>query len=444
MTELAGLSTPAPRRRPTSPTRVRSRIVGLLALISALTYLDRLNLSIAGKYIQDEYSFSTQTMGWILGAFVLGYALFQVPGGWAGDRRGPRRVLTFAIVWWSVFTAGTALAPRLPLAAWLGVAGSFIVVRFLIGVGEASAMPNGNKVISYWMGEKARGVGNAIMIGGIGFGGVTAPVLVAWIMRRRGWRMSFYVCSLLGCGVAALWHFYSTDRPEQHPGVNAAELALIRSGDAIAPTASPQPGPTPWKKLLSSRSVWALMFSYFCEGYPNYIFYTWFFIYLVRVRGLTVKQGGLWAAMPYLAVVLLAPAGGWISDRAAARFGTRRGRQFAVWLGMTLSALLLVGGANSTSNLPAILLLSGAMGFNLFATGSWWAACIDMAPNFSGSLSALMNTCGNLGGTLSPILTAYIATRFGWTRALDFAALMTLAAPILWLFVDAGCNIENP
>jgi len=422
-------------------------MIALLTLITALTYLDRLNLGIAGKYIQDEFALSTQTLGWILSAFVLGYALFQIPGGWIGDRYGPHGVLTFAILWWSVFTAATALAPRLPLRHWFGVVASFMVVRFLIGVGEASALPNSNKIVAYWMGHQQRGVGNSIFLMGVGVGGALTPMLIATIMQRWGWRASFYVCGILGVLVALGWHFYATSHPEDHPRVNAAELEIIHASRESSPSSA---GPVssrgknpPWRKILSNRSAWGLMLSYFCEGYPNYIYYTWFFLYLVRVRGLTIEQGSRWGAAPFIATVVLAPLGGWLSDRAVGWFGRRQGRRSAVWLGMTASAVLLVTGAHTANNTLAILLLAGAMGFNLFSTSTWWATCIDLTRDFSGSLSALMNTWGNLGGWLSPILTAYIATHFGWPRALEFAGFITLMAAVLWIFVDAEQEIER-
>jgi len=426
------------------PTRVRWRIVGLLALITALTYLDRLNLSIAGKYIQDEFAFSTQTMGYLLSAFVWGYALCQVPGGWLGDRYGPRAVLTLAILWWSVFTAATGIAPRLPIAAWFGIFWSFAVVRFLIGVGEASALPNANKVIALWIGSTQRGVANSLFVAGVGAGGALTPAFIAAIMQRWGWRSSFYLCGGLGIAAAFAWRLYATNRPEEHPGVNPAELELIRSGEArtpFPPASVPRARP-PWRRMLTRRSVLGLMLSYFCIGFVAYIFYTWFFIYLVRVRSLTVKQGGFWGSTPFIAVALLAPLGGWFSDRAVRGLGKRRGRQTAVWLGVALSAALLALGGHTSRNTPAILLLAGAAGFNLFATASWWATVNDLTRNFCGALAGLMNMCGNVGGALAPIVTAYIASRFGWTRAFDFAALVTVAAGLFWFLVDADDDLE--
>lgn len=429
-----------------SATRVRWAIFGMLAVISGTTYMDRLNLGIAGKYIQDEFAFNNQTMGWILSAFVLGYALFQVPAGWAGDKIGPRRMLTFAIVWWSVFTALTALAPELPLARWVGVAWSFAIVRFLIGFGESAAFPNANKIVSYWSASKSRGVATSMFIAGLGLGGALSPIAITWIMLRWGWRSSFFLCALLGVAIAIVWHLYARDHPEDHPHINSEELKVIyedREGRDVEPRVKAgSTGPIPWKAMLKSRSAWALVLSYFFIAFPAYIYYTWFFIYLIRIRGLSVASTGLWGSTPFLAIILLAPIGGWLSDRAVARFGVRRGRRCAVWIGVSFSALMLPLGGYIANNTLAILLLAGASGFNLFATTTWWAACNDITPNFSGSLSGLMNMSGNLGGWLSPILTAAIFTHFGWNVAFNFAGLMTLVAGLFWFAVRADERLE--
>ena len=428
------------------PTHVRWAVIGMLAVISATTYVDRLNLGIAAKYIQDEFAFNDQTMGWILSAFVLGYALFQVPGGWAGDKIGPRRMLTFAIVWWSIFTALTALAPSLPLALWFGVGWSFAIVRFLIGMGESACFPNSTKIVSYWSGARSRGAATSIFIAGLGVGGALSPIAITWIMLHWGWRSSFYICAVLGLAVALAWQLVARDHPEEHPWVNAEELKLIDDGQENGGVRLHRKGdsrkPVPWRAMFRSRSALVLVVSYFFMGYPAYIYYTWFFIYLIRVRGLSVARTGLWGTTPFIATILLAPLGGWISDRAVARFGVRRGRRLAVWIGIAFSAVMLPAGGYVANNAVAILLLAGASGFNLFATTSWWAACNDMTPNFSGSLSGLMNMCGNLGGWLSPILTAAIVTRLGWNMAFDFAGLMTLTGGLLWFAVKADEQLE--
>jgi MFS transporter, ACS family, glucarate transporter len=421
---------------------IRWTIMVWLMLVLMLTYLDRLNLSIAGKFIQDEFSISTQMMGWVFSAFLLGYALFQIPGGWAGDRFGARNLLTMAIVWWSAFTALTALAPNLILARWLGVAGSLMTVRFLVGVGEASSSPNANKIVGNWMGSAHRAMGSSFTLMGIGLSGAMTPPLITWIMQRWGWRASFLICGAMGILLAIVFHKCVTDRPEDHAWVNAAELAIIRKSQESAVRPKSGRSQAPWGKMLASPSVWALLVGYFCQGYPIYIFHTWFFIYLVRVKGLSISQGGIWGATPYLAIALLAPLGGRFSDAAVNRIGKKRGRRVAVWVGMLTSAALLWIGSGATNKWLAISLLAAAGGFNIFAAATFWGACIDMTQEFTASLSGLMNTFGNLGGWVSPILTAYIATHYGWERALDFAALVTVASAACWCFVDASESFD--
>ena len=425
-------------------TRVRWRIMFLVMLATGLTYLDRVNLSIAGHPIQAEMHFSTVTMGWIFSTFLLGYALMQVPGGWAADRFGPRRVLTLAILWWSVFTALTGLVPSLPLVRWIGLPGAFIVVRFLVGVGEAACSPTMNKLVANWMGSHRRGIGASFSIIGIGLGGAITPPLISWIMQHWGWRSSFYISGFIGLAFAAFWYYYVRNTPEGHPGVNENELRLIESQR----TETRRPGetrqPTPWRKLLRNRSVWGLLLGYFCQGYPIYFYYTWLFIYLVNVRGLSVKQGGTWGMLPYLSIALLAPFGGVFSDYASQRLGKTAGRRSAVWIGMTASALFMWLGSRAPNSFNAIVLLALASGSNMFAATTFWATCIDLTQQFTGSLSGLMNTFGNLGGWISPVITAYVATRFGWQQALGLAAIVTLGAAVSFSLVTAGRSLDEP
>ena len=425
------------------PTHIRWRILSIVTLIMVATALGRLNLGIAGKYIQDEFSFTTQTMGWILGAFSFGYALFQIPCGWAGDRFGPRTTLTFAILWWSTFTVLMSFVPSLFRSSWWNLAWAFAIVRFFTGAGEAASYPNANKIVAFWTAKEERGIGSSLLLGGVGAGGIFAPILLSRAIERWGWRSSFVLCGLLAVTIALVWFLYSTNRPEEHRGVNSAELNLLGSTWRGNGHHSFQLSGTPWGKILSSKSVWGLILSYFCHGYTPYIFFTWFFIYLTRVRGLTVARGGWWGSTPFIAMTLMAPLGGWLSDKAVTRFGRRHGRRSTVWIGMTASALMLLAGGRAVGDTSAILLLSLAAGFSSFAAPSWWASCIDMSPNYSGSLSGLMNTCANIAGGIAPILTAQLATAFGWTTALDVAALVSFTGGVIWLAVDASDDIET-
>jgi ACS family glucarate transporter-like MFS transporter len=415
----------------------------MLAITTAATMLGRLNLGVVGKYVQDEFALNPQTMGWIFSAFAIAYGSFQIPGGWAGDRFGARKVLTVSLLFWSLATISMVLLSGTGMGKWIGVAWSFAFFRFLLGVGEAPTSPCNTKVVVSWMGPLRRGVGSSFHIAGIGLGGALTPVVLTLMAQRWGWRTCFYFSGLVGILVAMGWWFYATDRPEEHPKVNAAELAIIRSqrmGFREEKDLAEKRQP-PWLRMLSRRTVWAIVLSYFCQGYMAYIYVTWFFIYLVRARGLSMLKGGVGGAAPFLAMMLLAPLGGWLSDCAVHRFGKRRGRQSTVWLGMGCSALLLWIGSHTVNNTAAICMLALAAGFNYFALPSWWATCIDITPTYSASLSGLMNAFA--GGWLSPIVTAYLATHFGWKQALDFAALLTAIGGLLWIFVDASENLDK-
>ena len=425
------------------PTRVRWAIMSCVVMVTVLTYLDRLNLGIAGKYIQDELSISTHSMGWIFSAFLLGYSIFQVPGGWMGDRFGPKNILTGAILLWSIFTAMTGLMPDLIGGKWIGVAGALIFARFLVGVGEAATSPNNNKIIANWIGSGHRGFGTSFTVIGIGLGGALTPPLIAYIMQRWGWRSSFYLSGLLGLFVVLVWEWYVTNTPEEHPRVNASELDLIREGRGARPKVPGEFEKPPWRQILLNRSVWGLSLGYMCQGFPIYFYHTWFFIYLVRVRHLSITQGGFWGSTPYLAIAVLAPIGGWFSDVAVRKLGKRTGRRVAVTLGMCSSGALLWTGAGIERSTSAIAVLALGAGLNMFATTTFWATCIDLTEDFTGSLSGVMNTFGNLGGWLSPVVSAYLATRFGWNYALYCAAIVSVASAGLFLLVQADKKIGH-
>jgi ACS family glucarate transporter-like MFS transporter len=428
------------------PTRVRWRVVGLAAFVTGLTYVDRLNLGIVAKSFQDEFSFPPQTMGWILGAFSLGYAWFHLPGGWLADRFGARRVLAGAILWFSLFTALTTLAPRLPILNWVGAAWAFAIVRFLMGLGESAAFPVGNKMMGYWLGPNERALGTSIFLAGVGVAGITAPVLITRMAIAYGWRAPFLVVGLIGILAAFACYSYMTDRPEQNRRVNASELALI-GGRAeteieLMPEPASQPGRVRWKKVFSSPSMWALMVSHFCLVYPLYIFFTWFFIYLVKVRGITVSKASFWGSAPFVANVFMLPFWGWLSDRAVQKLGKRNGRRATAWLGIAGSALLLLSGSHTSNNTAALLQLAIAAGFNFAASAVLYTTCTDISTKSSGSVSGIMATFGSLGGAASPVVTVLIATNLGWSYALDFAALVTVMSGLAWFFIDAGATIE--
>ena len=437
------MSQPAAERK---PSNTRWTILALLLAISIITYIDRVNISVTARQMIPALGLTNVQMGQIFSAFVLGYALFQIPGGRLGDRWGPRTVLTLAVVWWSLFTAMTALAPSSFLAGVMGIWGSLMIVRFLIGVGEAAALPNFNRTVANWCGPHERGLGIAITISGIGIGSALTPPITAWIMVNYGWQTAFYWAGGLGVLIAVLWFWFATDRPEAHPRVNAREAVLIR-GNAPLPSVPEAPTPVPWKAFARTPSVWWLVLSYTCFGYVAYVYLSWFYLYLVDVRHFSVLRGALFAASPFIAMTIFCPIGGWITDRLSGRFGLNKGRPWVGAWGMALAALSIIGGAVIDDPFTALALLSLGAGWLYFTIGAFWSSTVDLSKAHAGTLSGVMNTGANLGGTLSPTLTPWIADQFGWTVALAVGAVLAFIGALCWLGIrpaDGLARLEKP
>jgi MFS transporter, ACS family, glucarate transporter len=427
-------------------TSVRWVMMGMIMAIMAVTALNRLNLSIAGEFIEQDFSFDTITMGRIFSSFLWGYGLFQIPWGYICDRVGPRRTLTASMLLFAIGSAAMGITPKLAGLTGLGLATAFSVVRLVTGIGEAAVSSNVTRVIALWTGVRERGFASSLQVCGLGLGGTLTPVFIAWMMLNWGWRFAFEVCGGLAFLVILVWHRYATDWPEQHRKVNSAELAKIHRPDAFGTEARLDAGfkrQVPWLKMLGSRSVWGLILAYGLQGYGFYVYYNWFYFYAVKFRGLPLMQAAVWTSAPFLAMACLSPIGGWFSDKVSRSVGRRRGRMIAVWLGMGLAAMLLFSGSHISVTAIALPMIALAAGFHMFAAAIFWASCIDLAPNYSASLSALMNTLGSVGGAISSTVTAYVVIRAGWSHALDIAALITIGSGLLFSFVNVEHSIEG-
>ncbi|MBI4003224.1 MAG: MFS transporter [Nitrospira defluvii] len=402
-----------------SATPLRWGILGLLFAISAVTYMDRVNISVTARQMMPAYGLTDQDMGYIFSAFVFGYALCQIPGGWLGDRWGARVVLTGALLWWSFFTALTALAATLPLAAMVGTVGALILVRFFLGVGEAVALPNFNRAVADWMPPAQRGLGIGIAIGGIGVGAAITPPLASWVMVNYRWQTVFYLSAMVGIVVALLWVLCSRD----------CQAAGSRS------STSPRTD-VPWRQFLRSRSLRWLVVSYACLGYVAYIYMSWFYLYLVNVRGIDLLRGGWLAAAPFVAILVFCPLGGWTTDRLVPTVGLTKARMTVGIIGMVLAGGLIALGAWADSQTVAIACLSLGAGWLYFTVGAYWSVTTDLSKTHAGTLSGVMNMGANVGGVVSPSLTPWLADQWGWTASLLVAALIAFCGGVMWLKID--------
>lgn len=423
-----------------SPTRMRWLIVALIFCMGMITFIDRMNISIAAKYIMLEYGLSDVQMGWIFSAFVLGYAIFQVPGGWLGDRFGPRRVLTGALCWWSLFTAATAVAGDLFLSSMIGVVGSFALVRVLFAIGEAGGWPNYNRVVANWVSPEEHGLALGIITSGVGLGAALTPPLMVWIMETLGWRAGFYLTGGMGFVFAAIWYWLATDFPAEHPWVNAAEEQYITQPQKSPLTQSCTP--VPWRMILRRGDLWFLAAAYFALGYIGYLYFSWFYLYLVNVRGFSLLSGGIYSMAPFMVGAVAAPFGGWVLDKLSERLGKRIGRCGIGLGGLLLTAGLIFAGAAAPNPYTAVLLLSLGAGFLYSSTAAYFAAAIDLVKPYAGTVSGFVNMSGNLGGAISPTLTPLLAQHFGWESALYVAAALALLGAFCWVGVHPERAIE--
>lgn len=410
------------------PSAIQPRwgILSLLFAISVVTYMDRVNISVTARQMMPAYGLTDQDMGYIFSAFVFGYALCQIPGGWLGDRWGARLVLTAALLWWSLFTGLTALAANLPFAAMVGTVGALVLVRFFLGVGESVALPNFNRAVADWMPPSQRGLGIGIAIGGIGVGAAMTPPLASWVMVNYRWQTVFYLSALVGLVVALLWVLCSQDRRPSHQG----SLPSVR----IA---------VPWQQFFRSRSVRWLVGSYACLGYVAYIYMSWFYLYLVNVRGVDLLRGGWLAAAPFLAILVFCPLGGWITDRLVPTVGLTKARMRVGMVGMVLAGGMIALGAWADSQAVAIGCLSLGAGWLYFTVGAYWSVTTDLSKTHAGTLSGVMNMGANVGGALSPSLTPWMADQWGWTASLLVAAVIAFCGGLMWLKIDPAQALKE-
>jgi MFS transporter, ACS family, glucarate transporter len=418
-------------------SNVRWLLVFWLFVLSAVSFLDRTNISIAGSSLATEYNLSNQQLGFVFSAFLIGYALFQTPGGWLADKLGSRRVLTAAVLWWGVFTALVAILHSTAAHALL----YFVAIRFFLGAGEAVIYPASNQFVTRWIPTNKRGIANGWIFAGVGAGAGISPPLITWVMLHHGWRSSFYICAAIGLAAGAVWYLIARDNPEQHPWVSPAELAEIESGLTVKPADS-ESALVPWSKIIGSRSVLAVTVAYFCYGYVAWIFFSWFFIYLKKVRGLDLKSSALYGMLPFIAMTICCLFGGLVNDALSKAMGKRAGRVGVAVFSMALTAVFLILGSRANDARLAGIVLAGGAGALYLSQSSFWSVTADIGGASSGSVSGLMNMGAQLGGALTASLTPWIADRYGWTASFLVAAALCILGALAWLLVDPDQHLS--
>jgi ACS family glucarate transporter-like MFS transporter len=402
----------------------------MLSAFSLVGYVLRMNISVASPFMMASLGLDKIQMGQVFSAFMLGYALFQVPWGMSGDRLGPERTLTWAALLWVATTALTGFVP-----GWLVPVGAaslaiLMLLRFLLGLGEAAAYPLAARAIASSMPTTERAGSFSALIVGMAIGSAFTPPLVSWAMVTLGWRTSFYLCALPALALAIWWHRATRSSPDtlkalRDPGTRSAEHAGGR-----------------WSSLsvLKDRNIAWLSVSYFFDSYVLFVFVFWLFLYLLEERGMTVMSSGRYAALPYIAGMILAPAAGVLCDRLVLRWGHAWGRRSVAMVSLALSAAFLFVGVGAGSPVTAIVGLSLAVGFLLCTEGAYWSTSMDLGRDRAGTAGGVLNLAGNLGGVVSTALVPVLVKYLGWPFAFQSAAALAAIAAVLWLLV----KIESP
>jgi sugar phosphate permease len=408
---------------------VRWFVLLLLCLMYLITYLDRVSLANTAPLISTEYHFDKATMGVIFSAFIWAYALFQVPGGWLGDRFGPRKVLSTIMGYRTLIAVLTTRA--------FGMS-SFWGIRFLLGVGEAGAFPTATRGMQMWFPRNERGFVQGVSHAASRLGAALGPPVAVWIMIHYGWRSVFYVIGAL----SLLWCFlYATtyhNMPEEDAHVSRAELARIRGvddkGEIKKANVTKRPK-VPWSVLLKHSNMWAVMCAYAAYIYSLWFFLSWLPSYLVEYRKFTLIKMGFFASLPLAAGVVGDTFGGWLTDALLLKTNnlkfSRRAVAITAMIGCAISTLF---AALSASPNRAVYCLTAAMFFLEMNIGPAWAVPMDIGGEFSGTVSGMMNMGGQIVGALSPTIFGIFVNKGSWVAPFVVSAGLLFVGAIIWGF----------
>lgn len=398
----------------------------LIFSVTFISYMDRVNLSVATPAIMKEFAFTKVDMGLLQTAFFVGYSLMQVPGGMMAEFFGQRLTSTIAVSWWSLFTALTAAGSSFT---------SFAVIRGLFGVGEGPIFPAMNNFIYRWFNKAERALASSFMLGGAFIGPVFGPAVTVALMLAFGWRSVFVIFGAVGFVIAAAWWCLARNSPRESPYVNKAEADHIESGTAVQTSGSAKEV-APWGSFITSTQFWAIGLQYFVTDYIMYVFLAWLPLYLMEAQGFSLQKMGVAASFPWAALCVMAFVTGYLSDRLiASGVSKHKARTTFGAVGLVLSGVALYLAAVSTSTTMNIIWLTVSLGSLGFTFNASWAACMDIGGKFSGSVSGWMNFWGNIGGVVAPTATAWIATKYGWQAAIVVTALTAVIGVVCWFAV---------
>ena len=402
--------------------KYRHRVLGFLCLLAAITYLDRVAISVAGPRIQESLNIGPEMWGWVVGIFTVSYALFEIPTGRMGDRNGARRVLTRIVLWCSAFTTFTGMTSNYYV---------LLFTRFCFGAGEAGYLPNVGISISRWfpVGERARAFGFVWMSAQLG--GALSPLLIVPIQVRFGWRASFYVLGVIGVCWCIAWYRWYRDTPAENPKVTRAEIQEIG-----APSFAGNHN-LPWGVVLRSTNLWAIVLVAFFYVFALYFFISWLHTFLVKGRGFSEGQL-LLSTAPAILGACGNVCGGLVSDALVKRLGIKWGRRSVGLVGLGCASFFTVATILTTNKFATILFLGLVYAGITLQQTLVATVSVDIGGKHVGAVLGAMNTAGSIGGFLFSVSFGYFVKWFGsYDLALIPVALMLALGMLLWFRIDA-------
>lgn len=408
----------------------RHRVLSVLFLLSTITFLDRVCMNVVSKYVKEDLGLNNAQFGYILGAFSLAYALFEIPTGTLGDRLGPRRVLTRVVLWWSGFTALTGAAFNF----WY-----LLIVRFLFGMGEAGAYPNASIVIAKWFPKSETGRAQSVIWAAGRLGGALTPLLVIPLVHAVGWRWAFGVLGMVGVVWAIGWSRWFRDEPSEQPHIQPEEVAYIEAHR----TAHHTDHRIPWQVIVRQPNLWALMLMCHLFFYGSYFFTNWSSTYFQEGRGLSEDQTKNFIFLSYFLGAIGCLVGGYLSDVLVKHRGLKFGRRVVGAGGLGLSAVFFLWAGLTPDNQLAGYLLAICVLMKDLALPVAFAVCVDIGKRNAGTVTGSMNFAGQLGGFFITIIFGIIVERtHNFNYPLLLIAGCLLLGALLWLKIDPTKTVD--
>ena len=391
-------------------------ILTMLVILGVVTFLDRINISVAGSSIMHDLGLSPSQWGWVQSAFILSYGLMQIPMGALGDRLGHRKILALIVLWWSLFTAFTGLA---------GGLASLLVVRFMFGIGEAGSSPCSTGVISRWFEKGEVGKAQGYVWAASRMGGALTPFVVIPVMMWVGWRAAFYLLGALGVVWSAVWYWFYRDKDNTTD--HAAQATAVRAADNKGV----------WSRIFRSPQFWIICSMYFFYAFGSWFFFSWFPTFMELGRGFEKSELTYAVAVPFVMSMIGNITGGYLTDKLTLKYGLKVGRKALGTSSLAVSAVCMFLAAFIPGKTAVFVFLSLCFGIFDLMLPSAWALCIDLGKQHAGTVSGAMNTAGNIGGFCCGILFGQLVQQSGnYNLPLYLISGMLIVSAVLFAFIN--------